>query len=187
MIIILFLLILIAVIMVNESKQIKADENIAIKVYRKLNNIAMKFDAVGFKENKFLSTWDILGIICVESGHLIDLPNKEIIGDDGRSFGYMQVSAVALADVNKSLKTNYNVADIKENPEINILIGSHYLELCIEKAIKEKSRNPKLLGYRKYNSGIDNAKDSNMKSLTYGIKVLNYVNLYRQLVKQNKL
>lgn len=169
------------------KNNIKADKNIALKVYNKLNNIAMKYDALGFKRNKFLSTFDILSIICVESGHLIDLDNSKIVGDDGKSFGYMQVSALALADVSKSLGTNYSIQDIKDSADLNILVGSHYLELCIEQAIKEKSKNPKLLGYRKYNSGIGNAKDNNTKSLTYGLRVLNYVNLYKELIKQKQL
>lgn len=182
-----WLIILIIILSASMVQIVKANETIARKVYNRLNRIAIKYDATNFSQNKHISSLDILAIICVETGHKIDLPNYEVIGDEGRSFGYMQVQAGALADVNNSLKSKYTIDDIKYSAEINLLVGSHYLELCVRQALREKAKDPLFLAYRKYNSGIGKAKETNLYSYLYGLRVKAYKDLFKKLIFEKQI
>lgn len=183
----LWIVLLLIIILLATMETIKADEKIARKVYERLNRIAMRYDATNFKPNAHISSLDILSIICVETGHLIDKANFQIIGDKGKSFGYMQVQEGALIDVNRSLNTKYTLQDIQYSADINILVGSHYLELCVRKAIREKAKDPLFLGYRKYNAGIGKAKENNFYSYIYGLKVKAYKELYKKLIFEKQI
>ncbi len=139
---------------------------------------AINFSKTNDNKNLYVSMYDILSIIGVESGYYLFLGEKpeNIIGDNGGAIGIMQIHQGALTDVNKSLETNYTINDLK-NYYVNIRIGSHYLELCYKQAVKENSKNLSSLAYRKYNSGINNAHDNNTVSINYAERVNNFKEL----------
>lgn len=133
------------------------------------------FDLVNNIPKKYVGNDVILGLICVESGSLIKAGNDStsIVGDNGNSLGIMQIQQPALADTNKWNNNNYQFVDLKIDA-VNVEVGVSYLEGCYQKAISEGSQSPMTLALRKYNSGINNAKDSNTISQNYANKVLSY-------------
>jgi hypothetical protein len=180
--ILLIAFILFLVIKIRQEEMNEEMKKIALAVKKRYLELALKYDAIAFSKNKFVSVYDILGIICKESGSWVlkGLSSKDIVGDDGKSFGIMQVSEIALKDVNKSLGTDYKVEDLKID-EINIKVGAHYYELCVEQAFKEKSLNPKFLAYRKYNAGIGRAKDKNTISIDYARRVEQFIKILKEI------
>lgn len=180
--ILLIAFILFLLIKTRQEEMNEEMKKIAMAVRKRYLELALKYDAVAFPKNKFVSLFDILGIICQESGIWVlkGLKSKDIIGDDGRSIGIMQVSEIALKDVNKSLGTSYTIEDLKID-EINIKVGAHYYELCIEEAFKEKSLNPKFLGLRKYNSGIKRASERNTISIDYARRVEQFIKILKEI------
>jgi len=149
-------------------------------VKQNYEKIAMNYDSIDFPENKMISYKDILSIICIESGPFLvnGKKNQDLIGDDGKSFGIMQVSEEALQDVNLDLGL-YNVkSDLLKNVNVNVCTGAHYLELCYERAVQEKARDIRALAVRKYNAGILTATEKNLISMNY----LTRFNAYRGLV-----
>lgn len=143
-------------------------ERIASFVKKKYNELALKYDAVNFKINKYVSYKDILAIICTETGPylLAGKTGNELIGDNGKAIGIMQIHDAALQDVNKKLGTNIKWTKLKDD-EKNIMVGSTYLQICYEKAVKEKSADIRKLAIRKYNGGITAVKDNNNISISY--------------------
>ena len=139
---------------------------IARSVFEKYYETVSRYEALNFLTNKYVSSVDILAMICAESGGEIyrGLKNSEIIGDGVGSFGVMQVSKEALEDVNRSLGTKFTNSDLLYSDDVNILVGSHYFQMCIEEAIEEGSENPKLVAVVKYNAGIKNATDEKIKN-----------------------
>lgn len=175
MIWLIIIIILVVLIMKASATTLRFDPKVAENVYKKWNNLALKYDAVAFPQNSLVSVYDILAIICVESAG-----NPNAIGDEGKSFGLMQVSVPALIDVNKSLGTNYTQQHLLI-PEINVKIGSHYLQLCFKRAVQEKAKDIKFLGYRKYNAGIGRATEKNTISTHYAKVVLQYREYLKQI------
>jgi soluble lytic murein transglycosylase-like protein len=173
---IIALIIIVGLIMAKQSG-FKFSEETAKLVYQKWNNLALQYDAVNFPKNSLVSSVDILSIISVESAG-----NEKAIGDGGKSIGLMQVSEVALIDVNKSLGTNYTKEDLLV-PSINVLVGSHYLQLCFKQASKERAKDIRFLGYRKYNSGILRATEKNTISIDYANKVMQYRKFFEKLIR----
>ncbi|MEM5880911.1 MAG: lytic transglycosylase domain-containing protein [Candidatus Aenigmatarchaeota archaeon] len=175
-------LIIIAIIIIywlmKEDSGFAFSEEIAKKVYNKWNNLALKYDAVAFPKNSLVSVVDILAIIAVESAG-----NEKAIGDKGKSLGLMQVGKLALIDVNRSLGTNYTFEDLLI-PEINVLVGSHYLQLCFKQAVKERAKDIRYLGYRKYNAGIGRATEKNNISKRYANKVMEYRRYFENLIRK---
>lgn len=134
------------------------------------------YDSEG-SDNEFLDGIDILAVICSESGGelLKGKKNNEIVGDNNKSFGIMQVSQPALTDVNRSLGTNYSIDDLRNDEKINLLVGSHYLNLCKKSSIG--SPDPVWLAFKKYNGGIDETWGSkNDMASNYADKTKNYYN-----------
>lgn len=171
----LLLLITIIVLLIMKENELKFDEKIAKNVYKKWNELALKYDAVSFPKNSLISVFDILAVICVESAG-----NPNVVGDKGKSFGLMQVGELALIDVNKSLGTNYTKEQLLI-PDINVLVGSHYLQLCFKQALKENAKDVRYLGYRKYNAGIGRATEKNNISKNYANVVMQYRNYLKQI------
>ncbi len=151
---------------------------IAQFVFTNYSYIAQKADAIKIPAYSLISVVDILAIICQESGsQLINgKQNKDIIGDGISSRGIMQIQKAALIDVNKNFGYTYTFDDILKNPEINVLIGAGYLQLCMKQASKEKAKDIKILGYRKYNAGIKRATEKNSISKLYAESVSVYRN-----------
>jgi len=150
------------------SNPISPDMNeIVKKVKEKYNDIALKYDAVSFPANQYVSYKDILAIICKESGNhiLAGLNSEYITGDSGNSIGIMQVQEGALQDVNDSLGTNYVFTDLRDD-DINVLVGSHYLELCFEWAVKRHPKDIRALAVRRYNGG-NVVSETNSISMQY--------------------
>jgi len=150
---------------------------IAQKVKEKYNDLALKYDAVSFTPNKFVSYEDILAIICTETGvHILaGLNSANITGDNGNSIGIMQVQEGALEDVNNSLGTSYVFTDLR-NDDVNVLVGSHYLELCFEWAADRHFRDIRQMAVRRYNGG-NRVSETNSLSVDYYQKFLTYRSL----------
>jgi hypothetical protein len=160
---------------------------IARSVFERYYEVASRYESLNFERNRFVSVLDILALICAESGGEVHrgMSNDEIIGDSWRSFGVMQVSDEALEDVNESLGTDYRLSDLLDSVEVNILVGSHYFQLCIEQALEEGSRNPKYLAVVKYNSGVKNADDRDIDDSFHLSKWLRYRDELKKVVRFN--
>jgi len=159
----------------------EGDKNIiASFVTQNYQTVAMSYDAVDFPQNKYVSYKDILSIICIETGAFLvnGKRNADLIGDDGKSFGIMQVSEEAMEDINLDLGLYYQKSDLLKNMNANICTGAHYLELCYERAIQEKAKDIRMLAVRKYNAGILTATEKNTISMDY----YNRFNTFRGLV-----
>ncbi len=121
-------------------------------------------------QKEYIDSNMILAVLCQETGQQIvaGKENKDIKGDGGKSYGYMQVQLVAMQQVNDTLNTSYNVSNLL-NTYDNIEIGAKYLDLCMKQAYEEVEGydNARYLAFRKYNSGINNAKPSNTISVKY--------------------
>lgn len=123
-----------------------------------------------------------LATVQIESGSLYKTKdNKDVIGDNGNSIGYMQVGKYALADVNKSFNKNYSFNDLSLE-SINLVVGTLYLELCYNSSIKQNSKNPVLLTFKKYNGGIDETDSSNNPMASnYANKAFEYYKNFLQV------
>lgn len=122
-----------------------------------------------------------LAIIYNESGYLVNSKtNEEIIGDDNRSFGVMQVSQPALSDVNSFYNLNYSMQDLK-NLYANLNVGTLYANMCYLSASKSARRE--WLTFKKYNGGRDETDISkNSMATNYADKALlsyQFYKLYR--------
>ena len=112
----------------------------------------------------------IWAILWTESGGYIvdEVPNSEVIGDDGKSIGYFQVNLYgALKDYNQTFKTNYGLNDLK-NYEINKTIGLWYIGKCYKSALSQSVNKPvEWLTFKKYNGGVDETEITTNKLATY--------------------
>ena len=154
-------------------------------IYESLKSYLRYIDYLSAINNVSLNipkSW-ILATATQEAGNQITsgLDSKDISGDNGKSLGFMQIQEVAFNDVKARYNLRYSYFDIKDN-SINLFVGGLYLQMCYEKAVNEGSINPVLLTFRKYNSGINNAKESNDISSNYGNSVFNYFTYYNNLV-----
>ena len=105
----------------------------------------------------------IWAILWTESGSFIvdEIPNSEVIGDDGKSIGYFQINIYgALKDYNQTFKTNYGRNDLK-NYELNKTIGLWYIGKCYKSALSQSVNKPvEWLTFKKYNGGVDETETS---------------------------
>lgn len=124
----------------------------------------------------------VLAVIKTESNSLFKTKaNNEIIGDDGNSIGFMQVSKYALKDVNNYYNLSYKFNDLYNYYE-NLVVGCLYLNLCYKSALNSNSRNAIWLSFKKYNGGIDETDNSiNKSAINYANKTYNY---YLEFSKQ---
>lgn len=98
-----------------------------------------------------------------ESGSYVfkDIPNSQIIGDNGNSIGYFQIYKFgAFLEVNQRERTNYKFEDLK-NEDVNIFFGIKYLSYCLNSALSQQKNKPLAwLVAKKYNGGLDETESS---------------------------
>ena len=108
--------------------------------------------------------------------------NSSVIGDDGHSIGFMQVSLPALTDVNSQYGFNYKISDLY-NEKINILVGCCYLNLCYLSATRQTSDRAVWLAFKKYNGGIGQSLTStNVMASAYADKAFEYYQKFKEYV-----
>lgn len=170
------------------SQTIIVDKKLVKKVFNKWYDLARKYSGDLEPKNERVRVEEILAIIAVESSG-----NQWAEGDKGESIGLMQVSAIAVADVNRHLGTNYIFSKelFKQNPDLNIAVGSHYLEMCFDYAISKLTKVKKsytddeirFLAYRIYNAGPGKVKVNNLISIGYATKVKAYREEFKKLIR----
>lgn len=131
--------------------------------------------------NLEISEAQILAVIEKES-YLDSLSkaNRYVLGDDNNSIGYMQVSRPAVVDVNNYYDKIFTVYDLLDENK-NLLVGSLYLNICYLSALKQKSKNPVWLSFKKYNGGNDETDNSlNSLATSYANKAFDY---YKKFVE----
>jgi soluble lytic murein transglycosylase-like protein len=138
------------------------------------NRFNLMLQSIIYEYNLKINPNMVLALIKIESGLSFEtLTNAQVIGDNGKSIGYMQISNGAVLDVNSIYKKSFTFSDLN-NEEKNLTIGCLYLNYCYEDAINDKSSNPISLAYKKYNGGPDESDTSyNAMATTYGNKVFN--------------
>ncbi len=108
--------------------------------------------------------------------------NYQVIGDDGTSLGYMQVSNNAVKDVNSFYHNNYSFSDLKDERK-NLEVGIKYLNICYNSAVKLNSPNPIKLALKKYNGGNDETDSSkNSMAEKYSLSAFNYYKIFKGMV-----
>lgn len=124
----------------------------------------------------------ILAVIQRESNLLFKTKqNKDVLGDDGYSIGYMQVSLPAIKDVNKNLNFNFTFNDLY-NEEKNLTIGSLYLDLCYRTALNDSPNEPLRIALKKYNGGRDETSTSiNSMADVYSQKTIEFYNKFKEI------
>jgi len=159
------------------GEKYKTNEVVMSGLYAKIYD---KFyvDIVGIINTYALSinTKMALSIIMIESStRSISENNKTIIGDDGNSVGYMQVSLPAIKDVNKKFSKTFSMNDVLKNAYSNLSVGCMYLDMCYNSAKNSNSINPIRLSFKKYNGGNDETDNSkNAMAEKYAEKAYNY-------------
>lgn len=109
----------------------------------------------------------IFAIICVESA------GGETVQGKAGEIGLMQISDVALQDVNENFNLNISRNQLY-NPYTNIHVGTAYLRLLLDRC------NNLEVAIRGYNVGLSKA----LKSEKYGKTYLQKVNYFRQFFKK---
>lgn len=108
--------------------------------------------------------------------------NKNVIGDDGKSIGFMQVSKPALTDVNNYFDLNKSMNDLY-NEDDNLTVGCLYLHLCYKSALKSGSQNTVWLSFKKYNGGVGQTDTSkNSMATNYANKAYEYYNKFTGII-----
>lgn len=146
---------------IRNTKKNKSDNsdnlNNDIKLYNRLK------DYINYAINQYsliIDKYMILAVIKKESYYdALTKKNENVTGDKGKSIGYMQVSSIALKDVNNYYKTSFTDSMLY-NEKFNIVIGCLYLNMCYLSAMREKAKNPVKLAFKKYNGGIDETETS---------------------------
>lgn len=107
--------------------------------------------------------------------------NKDVLGDDNKSVGYMQVSNPAVIDTNRFYNKTFKFQDLF-NEDINLLVGSLYLNICYLSAIKLNSSNSVWLAFKKYNGGNDETDFSiNAMAVSYANTAFKYYKKFSEL------
>ena len=124
----------------------------------------------------------ILAVIQRESNLLFKTKqNKDVLGDDGHSIGYMQVSLPAIKDVNQNRNTDFVFNDLY-NETKNLTIGSLYLDLCYQSALNDSPNEPLRIALKKYNGGRDETITSrNSMADVYSQKTISFYNKYVEI------
>lgn len=173
----------------KSSFEVSVDKTGFIKIvnvknlYEELyNRFAEQIIRVINKYDMQISVSQVLAMIRQESSALFKTKrNEQVIGDDGFSFGYTQISKYAVLDFNKRYGTNYTLDDrMIEN--INLEIGAGYLNLCYESAVKMGASNPIKLAYKKYNGGNDETETSlNLMAANYSNSVMRHLTEFQKI------
>jgi len=148
------------------------NSNNDIKLYNKLkdyiNNAINQYSLV-------IDKYMIIACIKKESSYeALTKENKNVTGDKGKSIGFMQVTEIALLDVNRYYKTSFT-KELLYNEKFNIIVGSLYLNICYLSAVKEKAKNIVKVAFKKYNGGIDETETSmNSKAELYSEQAYKY-------------
>lgn len=131
------------------------EKKLIIKIHEKFYNKVL---------NDFVALDFIYTTLWQESGGYIlkDVPNQNIIGDNGNSIGYFQIYKFgAFLEVNERENKNYSFNDLKDE-KINIWFGIKYLSYCLNSALRQTNKKPLAwLLAKKYNGGLDETENSN--------------------------
>jgi hypothetical protein len=113
--------------------------------------------------NNYIALDYILTTIWKESGSslLKNIPNSNIIGDNGNSIGYFQIYKFgAFLEVNERENKNYTFEDLKDE-QINCWFRIKYLSYCLTSALNQVKNKPLAwLVAKKYNGGLDETETS---------------------------
>lgn len=152
-------------------------------IYEELaNRFGESIDKI-ISDNNFIVTLSmVLGTIKNESSSLFKTKtNAQVMGDNGNSYGYMQVSKPALSDVNYRYATLYQLSDLKDE-STNLFCGIAYLNICYESAKSSGAKNPVQLAYKKYNGGNDETTNSlNVMASGYAVKAYANFNEFEKI------
>lgn len=173
----------------KSSFEVALDKNGFIKIVNVKNLYEELYNRFGEQIIRIINKYSmkitvsqVLAMIRQESSDLFKTKrNEEVIGDDGFSFGYTQISKYAVADFNERYGTNYSLND-RLNENINLEIGSGYLNLCYESALKMGASNPIKLTYKKYNGGNDETETSlNLMAASYSVSVMKHLAEFQKI------
>jgi hypothetical protein len=142
------------------------------KWYNQIDNIIM---SNGLPIDPFTP----LAIMQKESGFqsVQGVPCASVIGDDGRSIGYMQMSQPAVTSVNEKYGKNYSVSDM-QNQDMNILAACYYISICYNASTSMNSL------FLKYNGGVGNYRGHKPTADSYADIAESYYNYYRSIVNE---
>lgn len=156
-------------------------DNLYKEIY---NRFFSQIETITVSQNLSVPVSMVLSVITQESKLLYKTKeNKNVFGDSGKSVGYMQVGKTALADVNKYYGHNFSFDDLSDE-NVNLIVGSSYLDLCYKSSMKSKSNNPVKLAFKKYNGGIDETDLSfNVLAQVYAEKVYYFYKQYDWLTE----
>jgi hypothetical protein len=104
--------------------------------------------------------------------------NEMVLGYDGLSVGYFQVTKWAVAEFNQREKRNLTYADCYKEYE-NLLVGLSYLYYCYNSANKDI-----YLTGKKYNGGLDETLTSgNSMASSYAEKIVRRYNIFKSIIE----
>lgn len=179
------LLIIFAFVMYfSKSSSITKTENISLDYNSTQGQIYNRFfgllSEITFSYSLTIPISALLAVINQESSlRFKTKKNSEVKGDDGTSIGYMQVSINAVKDVNSMRGYRFSFTDLFEERK-NLIVGSIYLDLCYQSAIKQNSSNPIKTAFKKYNGGIDETDSSkNTMATSYSNSAYNYFLIFK--------
>lgn len=140
--------------------------NMTATVYNAFGQTAKKY-AAGNGLTQYVSTADILAVICQESGQQVmqGVSNSNIVGDNNTAFGLMQIHEDALQQADTIYGLNLQVSDIRNSFENNIEAGACYLDYCFSQT------GNRLDAYQLYNTGTNKVQ--------YSQSVMNYFNIFQ--------
>jgi hypothetical protein len=169
-----------------EDFNIYFSENTPDIVKKISNKFAEKFDFIIKNYDLKISISQALASLRIESGNYIDIPNSQIIGDNGKSIGRMQIyfynnnDSYALQDIAKYRGIILDKDDMFDEYK-NLLAGCLYLDIAMTQALQQGSSNAIKTAYKKYNGGLDETELSvNTQASNYANTAYNY---YREFEK----
>lgn len=112
----------------------------------------------------------VFGIIYTESRG-----NENATGTSN-DIGLMQVTPIALLEVNQKTGSNFTLAELR-NPETNIQVGVSYLKICMNSGLNEFD------SLRGYNAGYPTAKINPTASVGYANKVIEAKQQFQKLTQ----
>lgn len=138
-----------------------------------IESVVNLFEGISFDVNVPRNL--LFAIVHRESGSLIfrGVPNENVIGDNGNSIGFFQVSQPALTEVNIRENESFSFEDLYDF-FININVGALYLSYCYQKAIDENV-DIVYTTAKCYNGGLDEtylSKNSMADEYARGVKEL---------------
>jgi soluble lytic murein transglycosylase-like protein len=150
-----------------DSNFINIDYNLIDSIFNKFSSMVQ---LIIIQYNLEISSNMILAVIYQESGYnAIKKTCGEVVGDNGKSFGYMQVQKGALDDVISYYGIPFSLSNLQNDAMTNITVGALYLNLGFKQAFV--SPNQIQLAFKKYNGGLGQTDNSISSASNYAAKV----------------